>query len=359
MAANPSTLDMTQTLHVSSHVAVAPGSTVQPVGEVSFSFTGMDNSGFSQKASLVNGDASLDLPATKFSAGKWMVKGCYSSSNRPNVIGGSCSDDVQVELDLAATTTALTVDKPSAGPGEPVTFTATVGGSGASATGTATFSVDGDNGTAVPIDGGSASWTTSDLSPGAHQVIAYYGSSGTYLAGGSTPVTVTITGLASTITVTPDHPQAAPSQNVTFAVAVAGAGDPPSGRVTILVDGKAAATPLLDDQGKATWSTHTLSEGTHRVVATYAGDGRYGASRSTPATARIAGAPTASPGSGSSGTPPHAPRAVPAPHRPALAGLPMLPATGPLLATLIIVASGLLVAGTALVLAGRRRRGTA
>jgi hypothetical protein len=263
----------------------------------------------------------------------------------------------------------LTVDKASAPLGDQVTFTAKVtgGSSTPTPTGTVTFNDNGADGATVPLTDGSATWAPSDLPAGEHHVIAYFSSNGTYLAGASPAVTTKIVGLPSATTIKADHPQVQPGvETVTYTVSVtdaapgakpaaAGAATPPSGRVTVLVDGTALGTALLDDKGQGTFSTHALSAGSHKIVARFDGDTRFDVSSSAPLTQKVVAA-NQTPTDG--GTTVIHGRSVPAPKRPELAaaGTAMLPETGPVVFTLLGIALGLLVTGASLMVLGARQR---
>jgi uncharacterized repeat protein (TIGR03803 family) len=88
--------------------------------------------------------------------------------------GGASADGTVFEL--AAEGTTVTSNNPSPVYGQPVTLTATVTPNvGAGPTGTVQFQIDGSNvGSAVPLSGNTASYTTSALNAGTHSVVAVY-----------------------------------------------------------------------------------------------------------------------------------------------------------------------------------------
>jgi hypothetical protein len=77
-----------------------------------------------------------------------------------------------------------------------------------------------------------------------------------------------------TLTATPNP--ATLGQSVTFTAAVNTAipGIPPTGSVKFSVSNVVAGTTVLNN-GIATFSTSTMTAGTHTIVATYLGDGNY------------------------------------------------------------------------------------
>jgi hypothetical protein len=93
--------------------------------------------------------------------------------------GGTDHQDVTLTVTAVATTTNVTSSVDPSDLDQSVTFTATVGAvpAGAAApTGSVQFQVDGVNaGSAVPLSGGSASFTTAALATGPHTITALYG----------------------------------------------------------------------------------------------------------------------------------------------------------------------------------------
>ncbi len=79
---------------------------------------------------------------------------------------------------------------------------------------------------------------------------------------------------------------ALPGSNVTFTATVSavppGAGTP-TGFVQFRIDGSPAGAPVALSSGSASYSTDTLTHGSHSVSAEYAGDGNFGGSTNSPA----------------------------------------------------------------------------
>jgi hypothetical protein len=151
-----------------------------------------------------------------------------------------------------------------------------------------------------------------------------------------------------------DKATAPTCQQVTFTATVGGGEVNPTGTVTFTVDGKKAGTATLV-QGKATWVTKGLTEGTRKVVVKYSGDGGFAANQSAPLTERITHDPScvvhSTPATPHSSSPPavHGGASKPS-------GGGSLASTGAKVATLLGGAVLLLAAGGALLLSGRRRR---
>jgi hypothetical protein len=64
-------------------------------------------------------------------------------------------------------------------------------------------------------------------------------------------------------------------QSVTFSVVVASNGGTPTGTVTFYDDGAALDTETLDSNGRASFTTSTLTVDNHSIVALYSGDGTF------------------------------------------------------------------------------------
>jgi hypothetical protein len=206
--------------------------------------------------------------------------GSFTASN------GSLTGNPQV-VDKSGTTTVVTSTPNPSVWGQSVTFTATVAASGNGAgtpTGSVTFSVDGGPGQAgTSIGGGQWTLTTSSLSVGSHTISASYGGDGNFNASSgddsASPQVVDKSGTTTVVTSTPN-----PSvwgQSVTFTATVAaaspGAGTP-AGSVSFSVDGgpAQAGTSIGGDQW--TFTTTSLSVGSHTITASYGGDGNFNAS---------------------------------------------------------------------------------
>jgi hypothetical protein len=190
---------------------------------------------------------------------------------------------------------------PSA-PGQSVTFTANVSGmSSGTPTGTVTFSVDG-----TPVDieqvspgsysgQGQASFTTSALLVGTHQVTAVYSGDTSFAGSSSYPITQTVQ-LATTSTYLIVNPStAAPGQAITFTADVSGSN---AGALTGSVTFYAgtvelgSVTLLPSMAGQAVLTISTLAVGTYQVTAVYSGDTADAGSSSAPLTVTVQAAST-------------------------------------------------------------------
>jgi D-aminopeptidase len=166
-------------------------------------------------------------------------------------------------------------------PGQPVTFTATLDGQG-----TPTGSVTFEDGTTVlgsapltVVNGlAQATFTTSALTAGNHDITAVYDGDDTF-AGTSASLTQLIsqeTTSSLSLTSSPLSPQ--PGQAVTFTATVSDSGGTPTGTVTFLDGTSVIGTGTLDANGQAMLTTSALYLGSQTITAIYDGDSTYASS---------------------------------------------------------------------------------
>jgi hypothetical protein len=203
---------------------------------------------------------------------------------------------------LPATTTALSVSPNPAVAGQTVTFTAQVTASSGSTepTGTINF-MNGSTqlGTGTLDSSGAATYTTSSLSTGSYPVTAVYSGDTNYSGSTSSAVTLVVNAqpvaAATTTMLATSAATANAGQNVTFTATVAGPSGSttaPTGTITFMDGATMLGTGTLNGSGVATYSTSTLSVGTHSITAHYPGDTNFAASVSAAITETIDAAPT-------------------------------------------------------------------
>ena len=197
-------------------------------------------------------------------------EGGSSPSNQIAVLGGTA----------AATSVTLTSDVEPSVLGDPVTFTATV--STTLATGSVVFEVDGVPEPAQPVVAGEATFTTSSLSIGSHQVVAVYGGDTHFAGSTSDPLGQTVLGWPTTTTVQSSRNPSFDGQSVTFTAIVQDARQEhgiPTGSVRFtLTDPSGTSTTSeapLNSNGAAALTTATLVVGDHTVVAEYLPNGSF------------------------------------------------------------------------------------
>ena len=162
--------------------------------------------------------------------------------------------------------------------GDPVTFMATVApvlGTG-TPTGTVTFKIAGAT-TVATLSGGTAAFTTSTLPAGTHALTADYSGDATY--GSSSDLSSqTVNKRASTTAVTSSLEPSRETLSVTFTATVRPASA--TGTIQFRIDGADVGAAQAVVGGQATYTTTTLTIGSHVVIASYGGDGALLASTS-------------------------------------------------------------------------------
>jgi hypothetical protein len=184
-------------------------------------------------------------------------------------------------VNKASTTTAVSSSSNPSVFSQAVTFTATVTATapgGGIPTGTVTFK----NGTATLGTGtlnasGQATFTTATLAVGARSITAVYGGSTSYNTSTSPVLTQTVNKDGTSTTVTSSLNPSNHNQSVTFTatvVANAPGTATPTGSVTFK-DGTKTLGSVSLSAGHASFSTTTLSTGTHSITAVYAGSSNF------------------------------------------------------------------------------------
>jgi hypothetical protein len=184
---------------------------------------------------------------------------------------------------IANTTVSLTSNANPATSGSPLTFSTTVTGTGGTVSGSVTFA---DGATVIGRSGlnasGTATFTTTALSPGQHVITAVYSgdsnnSSNTSAVLHQQVQQVTVTSLTSSA-----NPALTLAPIVITCAVSNGGTQPATGTVTFTDGGSALGSVVLDGNGFATISLPSLPAGQHPIVVTYSGDVADFASASAP-----------------------------------------------------------------------------
>lgn len=249
-----------------------------PAGSVSF-FDGAAKIG---DANLVVGTATFTT--TSLATGTHSIVATYGGGGG---LGAAISAAVTQQVVRADTTTTLGSSKNPSGSGESVTLTAqvtAVAPGGGVPSGDVTFSDGGTPLVTVTLDNtGKASFSTSGLIIGNHELVATFLGGPTHAASVSAKLTQSV-GLPSTATalVSSKNPSFI-GDEVTFTAtvtAIAGGGVP-TGTVTFYDGSKVLASRPLDAGGRATFSIGTLTEGGHAMNAIYEGSPSFATSNSS------------------------------------------------------------------------------
>ena len=266
-SANPSSTG--QNVTFTALVApVAPGGGT-PTGSVTFF------NGTTQLLVVPLSGGSAAYSTSALTLGSYSISAVYTGDT--NFLGSSSASLTQnVNTDGSDTTIASSAN-PSVF-GQSVTFTAQVtpaiSGSGTPLGSVSFFDGITELGT-VPLSGGVAIFPTSDLSRGSHLITAKYSGDSGFGASTSSDLQQTVNQANTQTVVTPSPAAIILGGSVTFTAVVtpvSPASGVPTGTVTFL-DGMSelASEPLSG--GSASFSTSTLTLGSHSITAFYAGDG--------------------------------------------------------------------------------------
>jgi hypothetical protein len=251
----------------------ASGSLGVPTGTVTFS----EGAATLGQASLSSGAASTSTAT--LSSGIHTLLATYSGDS---TYGPGVSNTITVIVDAQPTQIALTASPSTAAFGTVVTLQATVSSTSGTVTGTVAF-IDGTNqiGSVSISANGIAQMQTSTLALGTHTITAQFSASTAFAASVSSPVQVVITGVSTSTILTATPNPSYPSQTVTFAATVTSLLSQPLNGVVRFFDGSTALGDIaLSSAGTATFSTSTLTIGTHAITAQFLGNGTLVASQS-------------------------------------------------------------------------------
>jgi autotransporter-associated beta strand protein len=202
------------------------------------------------------------------------------------------ASSVVLTKSLFPTTTTVSASPSPSVFGQPVAFTVTVTPTPPAAgtpTGTVTFTIDGvADPTGVPLVSGQALRTLTPNNAGIHTVTAVYNGDSNFASSTSTALMQTVSKAASTTTVSSSANPSVLGQSVTITVNASPflQPAPPTGTVTIMIDGVAQPNVSLS-LGQATLTTATRGVGNHTITATYNGDGNYNTSTSAALTQTV------------------------------------------------------------------------
>jgi hypothetical protein len=198
-------------------------------------------------------------------------------------IGSPAANNLLVDLSKASTATAVTSSSSSPGFGQSATFTATIttANGGTNESGTVQFQIDGSNvGSPVALSGNTATYSTSSLGPGSHSIVAVYSGDNNYTTSTSPTFTQSVVKAATATAVTSSDSSPADGQPVTFTATVTPAsGSGETGTFQFTVDGSSVSTFTISN-GTATYTTSSLTAGSHTIMAIYSGDPNFAGSTS-------------------------------------------------------------------------------
>ena len=222
------------------------------------------------------------LTTTQLPVGTNAITATYSGDTR---FASSIAAELDETVDEDSTLTTVSSTANPSAIGQNVTFTAKVkpdSPGGGTPSGQVTF-FDGTNTLAtLPLAGGVATYSSSTLIQGVHPISVVYDGDDNFLGSTSTTLNQNVNRSISTTTIASSANPSAFGQSVSFTAqvaATAGVSGTPSGTVTFF-DGITSLATMPLDNGVATYSTTSLSRGTHVITAQYGGDPDFAASNS-------------------------------------------------------------------------------
>lgn len=288
---DPSTLTLTASANPSPYgqvvtftATVAPANNgPNPSGTVTFTVDGAPASTLIKLVKCTHQDVCVKLSLSSLTVGSHTIGATYSGDDRYSGSSASVSQSVSK---ASSSTIVLSNANPSTF-GLEITLTAIVSPvapAGGTPTGSVTF-YDGANaiGTTTALDSGSASLKTSSLITGSHSITVQYGGDNNFNGSTSAALIETIKKAATTLALTSSANPAAFGSPVTFTAtldAVSGAAAA-TGQITFKDGATTLGTVNVDAGGTASFTTSSLSKGSHPITASYAGDGNYLSSTSS------------------------------------------------------------------------------
>lgn len=293
-SANPSVSGQAVTFKAAV-TPVAPGAG-DPTGTVRFTVNGANLGG---PATIVDGVAT-STAFSSLSPGSYQIEATYSGDGNFVASAGSLEQGTGQGVTKGVTEMTVTADPATAGYGDPVTFTSTVKAV-APATGRPSGVVQIWEGgvllgaSSLSPDGpgkAKATFVTSTLAPGAHEIRAVY--VGNYNFEPQTATTSASIGQTPTVTgIESSKNPATFGDDVTFTAVVTEAlpapGEP-TGTITFTEGSTVLGTATIethDGRQQASVTVSGLHAGSHDVVATYSGDAGHAASTSPTYTQQV------------------------------------------------------------------------
>jgi hypothetical protein len=163
--------------------------------------------------------------------------------------------------------------------GQTVTFNFNISSQDTNQLGPITLS---DGGTTIatvnPDPTGAAVFTTSSLALGFHQLLATYIGDNTHAQATANLVQQVVSGFTTTTSLVSSLNPSNISQNVTFTASLSSSNGTPTGSIQFSDGATILATQPVNSSGVATYSTGSLTVGSHPITATYIPTGIFAAS---------------------------------------------------------------------------------
>lgn len=263
-------------------VVVASG-TVTPTGTVTF-YDGATPIGTGTLTAAGAATASATLQTSSLSAGTHTITATYGG-DADNFTSKSAA--LTETVNVASTTIAVAASANPDIAGKGVTFTATVTPTAGQASGTVNF-YDGTmllgSGT---LSGDVATWSSASLTVGSYSITAAYAGTSNDTGSTSAALPFSVIQATTSVALASSSPTVQVTSPVTFTATVSGNGGIPTGNVTFMDGANTLGAMPVNGSGVATYTTSSLTVGTHSITAVYASDANDAGSTSTALTQMV------------------------------------------------------------------------
>lgn len=263
-----------QGVNVTFTATVTPVSgSVVPTGTVTFK-----DGAATLGTGTLNSSGAATFSTSSLTTGAHTISAVYAGDTNFN---GSTSANFTQTIIGTTTTTVASNANPSV-VNQSVTFTATISGTGPARTGTVQFFDGGTPLGTSPVSSNAATFSTSALSIGGHSITAVYSGDSNFTGSTSAILTQTVNKGSTTTSVASSLNPAFDNNSITFTATVSvvsPATGTPTGTVTFK-DGAATLGTGTLSGNTATFTSSSLSIGTHSITAAYGGDTMFNASTS-------------------------------------------------------------------------------
>ena len=258
-------------------VVTATGTTV-PTGTVAF-YDGTVQFGTGTLTAAGTTSAVATFQTTSLAAGTHSITAAYAGDADDFASTSAALSDT---VNIASSTTTVAASANPAVAGKALTLTATVTTNGGTAAGTVNFY----NGTVLLGAGmlngaGVATFTSSTLPVGSYSVTAVYVGDSNDTGSTSAALSLTIVQATTSVKLVTSNPTVQVTSPVSFTATVSGNGGAATGNVTFMDGANTLGSVAVNASGVATYTTSSLTVGSHNITAVYGGDANDAGSTST------------------------------------------------------------------------------
>jgi len=221
-------------------------------------------------AGTLNGVGVATFTTSTLPVGSYSITANYAGDANDT---SSTSTALALSVIQATTSVKLITSNPAVQVTAPVTFTATVSGNGGMPTGSVTF-MDGANtlGSVLVNAAGVASYTTSSLAVGTHNITAVYGGDANDAGSTSSGLTETVTAYATQTSLVASATSLNTDQELTLlTTTTSSSGGAVTGTITYMNGSTTLGTATAGANGAATFSVNPPA-GQYSIAAHYSGD---------------------------------------------------------------------------------------